>query len=117
MTRNYALGPRREDINFTTKLARKFFPFFLVLCREALLLVQRHVDEPRLDATARPWLSHLRTARVAVYGTQLWLEIKQKDVLATSTSTVLVGALVMVRLALQDKAAFPAKFAPSYMGL
>ena len=102
--------------NSTPNVATGFSPFFLVHGREALLPVQRHLDEPRLDATARLWLSRLWKARVAVYEAQLWLEAKRKEVLKTSTSAAPVGALVMVRLTPQDKAAFPAKFAPSYMG-
>ena len=97
-------------------MATGFSPYFLTHGREARLPVQRHLDEPRLDDTAGPGLQRLWKARISVYEAQLWLETKRRDVLANSATLVPAGALVMIRLTPQDKADYPSKFSPTYMG-
>lgn len=40
-------------------VATGFPPFFLSYDREAVLPVQRHLDEPQLDSTSKQWLYRL----------------------------------------------------------
>ena len=102
--------------NSTPHVATGFSPYFLMHGREAILPIQRHLDEPRLDDTARHWLQRLWKARIMVYEAQLWLENKRREVLDDCATLVPVGSLVMVRLTPLDKAGYPSKFAPTFMG-
>ena len=45
--------------NTTRHIATGFSPFFLTQGREAVLPVQRYLDEPRLDPTSGQWLKRL----------------------------------------------------------
>ena len=55
----------------TPHVATSFSPFFLSHGREAVLPVQRHLEEPRLDPTSKQWLYWLWRSRVLVYEAQL----------------------------------------------
>ena len=102
--------------NSTPHVATGYSPFFLTQGREAVLPVQRHLDEPRLDPTSSQWLRRLWKSRVCVYETQMQLE-KQRKEMARKTDTPLPeGTLVMIRLTPQEKAAYPGKFVPLYKG-
>lgn len=52
--------------NSTPHVATGVSPYFLTHGREAIMPIQRHLDEPRLDGTARLWLQRPWKARIRV---------------------------------------------------
>ena len=102
--------------NSTPHLATGYSPYFLTHGREAILPVQRHLDEPRLDHTSRQWLYRLWRARANVYEAHMRLEKLRRKATENSSTLVPVGALVMLKLTQLDKADYPGKFCPRYMG-
>lgn len=95
--------------NSTPQLATGYSPYFLTHGREALLPVQRYLDEPRLDFTSQRWLMRLWRARVNVYEAQLRLERRIQRAFAKEDTPVPVGALVMVKLTDNDMRDYPFK--------
>ena len=102
--------------NSTPHLATGYSPYFLTHGREAILPVQRHLDEPRLDHTSRQWLYRLWRARANVYEAHMRLEELRRKGTENSSTLVPVGALVLLKLTQLDKADYPGKFCPLYMG-
>ena len=62
--------------NSTPHVATGFSLYFFSRGREAVLPVQRHLDETRLDSTSKQWLCRLWRSRVLVYEAQPKLEEK-----------------------------------------
>ena len=56
--------------NATPHTSANHSPFSLMHGREAVLLIQRHLDTPRLDAPSRGWLARLWASRTHVYHAQ-----------------------------------------------
>lgn len=65
--------------NFTPRTATGYSPFFLTHRRDAVLPVQRFLDEPRLDIESRRWLIRLWKARVNVYDRHAAGAAKRKE--------------------------------------
>ena len=102
--------------NATPHVATGLSAFFLSHGREAVLPVQRHLDEPRLDSTSKQWLYRLWRSRVIVYEAQMRHEERRRKSVESSSTRVSIGTLMLVKLTQQDKADYPGKFAPSFMG-
>ena len=102
--------------NSTPHVATGFSPFFLTYGREAVLPVQRHLDEPRLDPTSGRWLTRLWKSRVLAYEAQAEIEKRRREVAQKTDTPLPTGTLVMLRLTPQEKAAYPSKFVPMYKG-
>ena len=84
--------------NTTPHSSTGYSPFFLTHGREAILPVQRHLDEPRLDADSKHWLYRLWQARVKVYTAHIDEEQKRRKLLANSNTLLPIGTLVLLRL-------------------
>lgn len=82
--------------NSTPSVTTGYSPFFLTYGREAVLPVQRHLDEPRLDGVARDWLSRLWRSRAAVYESHIRESRRKEALLRESGSTLPVGSVVAV---------------------
>lgn len=93
--------------------ATGFSPFFLLHGRKAVLPVQQYLDEPRLDSELRRWHSRFWKARVNLHERHA---TESKEWLVNSNALLPVGTIVAVKLNMQDKAEYPNKFGPSYMG-
>ena len=102
--------------NTTPHIATGFSPFFLTQGREAVLPVQRHLDEPRLDPTSGQWLKRLWKSRILAYEAQVQLEKRRREMAQKADTPLPVGTLVMIKLTPQEKAAYATKFAPLYKG-
>ncbi|PHJ20661.1 hypothetical protein CSUI_005494, partial [Cystoisospora suis] len=97
-------------------MATGFSPFFLTHGREAILPVQRHLDEPRLDPTSKFWLHRLWRARVDTHEAHMRAELRRRKLLNENNSRIPVGTIVAISLSPRDKANYPAKFTPRYAG-
>ena len=102
--------------NSTPHTATNYSPFFLLHGREAVLPVQRYLDEPRVDLESRRWLSRLWKARVSVYERHAVHAEERRKWLENSEALLPVGTIVAVRLNPQDRSEYPNKFGPLYMG-
>ena len=100
----------------TPHIVTGFSLFFLSHGREAVLPVQGHLGEPRLDSAFKQWLYRLWRSRVLVYEAPMQLEEKRRKFVESFSTSVPVGTLVLAKLTQQDKADCPGKFVPSYMG-
>ena len=102
--------------NSTPHAATGYSPFFLTQGREALLPVQRHLDEPRLDPVATQWLTRLWKSRVLAYEAQVQLEKRRREVARATDNPLPKGTLIVVKLTPLEKAAYPTKFVPLFKG-
>lgn len=102
--------------NSTPHTATGFSPFFLEHGREAVLPVQRFLDEPRLDPLSVAWLARLWRARAHVYEAHARQEQRQREQCGSSKTVLPKGAIVAVRLSPADIAEYPAKVAPKWAG-
>lgn len=90
--------------NSTFHIVRGLLPFFLLHERKVVLLVQKYLDEPRLDSEFRAWLSRLWKAPVAVFEKPAVHAKECKEWPTSFDSLLPVGAMLSVRLNPQDKA-------------
>ncbi|PHJ20724.1 hypothetical protein CSUI_005425, partial [Cystoisospora suis] len=97
-------------------MATGFSPFFLTRGREALLPVQRQLDEPRLDPASKFGLHRLWRARVDTYEAHTRGELRRRKLLNESNSRIAVGTIVAISLSPRARASYPAKFTPRYAG-
>lgn len=102
--------------NSTPSTATGHSPFFLEHGREAVLPVQRHLDEPRLEPVARQWLSRLWRARVACYRANMREHEERKKLLSQVKVVYPPGSVVAVKLTPHEIRQLPTKFAPEYTG-
>lgn len=102
--------------NTTPHIVTGFTPFFLTRGREAVLPLQRYLDEPRLDPISKQWLSRLWEARVSIYSAHMAEETRRRRLLESSNSQLPIGSLVAIKLRPNDLQQFKTKFAPKYMG-
>ncbi|PHJ23293.1 retrovirus-related pol polyprotein from transposon [Cystoisospora suis] len=102
--------------NSTPHTATGFSPFFLEHGREAVLPVQRYLDEPRLDPVSVSWLERLWRSRLYVYEAHAMEEKRQKELCGSARSLLPPGAIVAVRLSPADAGEYPAKLAPRWAG-
>ena len=102
--------------NATPHIATGYSPFFLTQGREAPLPVQRHLEEPRLDATSHRWLSRLWRSRILAYEAQMEVERKRRKLTQDPNNILPPGTMVMMELTPKEKGKYPGKFVPSYKG-
>ena len=102
--------------NSTPHTATGYSPFFLTHGREAILPVQRYLDEPRLDLESRRWLSRLWKSRVYVYERHAAHASACKEWVENSNAMLPIGTIVAVKLNPQDKTDYSSKLGPLYMG-
>ena len=102
--------------NPTRHTVTGYSSFFLTQGREAILPVQRYLDEPRLDLESRRWLNRLWKARVHVYEKHAAHAVECKEWLQNLDALLPIGAIVAVKLNPQDRSDYSSKFGPLYMG-
>lgn len=102
--------------NSTPSMATGYSPFFLEHGREAILPVQRHLDEPRLDPVSKRWLGRLWRARVACYQASMKEHEARKALVMTKGAKYPVGSVVAVKLTPNELKKLPMKFAPDFAG-
>ena len=89
--------------NSTPHTVTGYSPFFLTHGREAVLPVQRYLDEPRMDLESRRWLSRLWKARVHVYEKHAVQADKCKEWVQNSDALLPIGTIVAEKLNPQDQ--------------
>lgn len=96
--------------NSTPPSATRWLLFFLSKSKEAVLPIQRHLDELRLDLVVRKWLSRLWKSRLAIVEGHK-RETDKKRRLSGERGTVLIRTIIAVQLSFRELEQHPAKFA------
>lgn len=81
-----------------------------------MLPVQRCLDKPRINLEFRRWLRGLWKERVKVYERHMKHAVECREQLGSFSALLPVGTNVAVELDPQNKAEYPDKFGPLYMG-